>query len=108
MACPRFEDLLNGGESVVNHAAHCDECRALLDALAEVDATLETAFAGVSAPPRMAARARALALSETPLRRPTILPEVLDFIGWAAVLALVAVLIPRCLPAIQMMLVRLG
>lgn len=108
MACPSFEDLSAGGESVLRHAAECEDCRALLEALAGVDTTLESAFAGISAPPGMAARARALAARETPLRRPSVLPEVLDFIGWAAVLTLAAVLIPRFLPQIQAMLASLG
>ena len=108
MACPRFEDLLEGGRAATDHAARCERCAALLEAWAEVDASLEHAFANVSAPEEFAARARARALRETRLRRPSIVPEVLDFIGWAAIVALVAVLIPRFLPAIQAMLARLG
>ena len=108
MACPRFEDLVWGDDAAASHAAHCEECRALLDALADVDATLETAFTNISAPPGSASRARARAIGETRLRRPSALPEVLDFIGWAAVLTLVAVLVPRFLPAIQALLANFG
>ena len=94
MACPDFEDLLReGGE----HAAHCEHCRALLEAAADVDATLEGAFAGVSAPPELAASVRRLGTA----REPSVVPEVLDLIGWAAVLALAAVLLPRFLPVIE-------
>jgi hypothetical protein len=35
------------------------------------------------------------------LRRPSLLPEVLDFIGWAAVFALAAILLPRFLPLLN-------
>jgi hypothetical protein len=105
MACPRFEDLLRGGR---DHAARCQECRALLEAFGEVDATLDAAFRGISAPPGLVARARAQAARETPLRRPSPLPEVLDFIGWAAVLTLAAVLLPRFLPVVQAVLASLG
>lgn len=108
MACPRFDDLLRGDERAFAHAARCEECRARLEALADVDAALEAAFQGVTAPPGLAAHARLVAARETPLRRPSILPEVLDFIGWAAVLALAAVLLPRFLPAIQAALANLG
>jgi hypothetical protein len=108
MACPTFEELSRGGASVAGHAVHCEQCRALLESLAEVDATLEAAFEGIAAPPGLAARARLMAARETRLRRPSVLPEVLDFIGWAAVLALAAVLLPRFLPAIQAMLANLG
>jgi hypothetical protein len=107
MACPQFEDLLQGGPAA-SHAAHCEECRALLEALADADATFEAAFAGITAPSGMAARALALAARTAPLRRPSVLPELLDFIGWAAVLVLAAVLIPRFLPEIQHLLANLG
>jgi hypothetical protein len=106
MACPEFEDLVRGGAG--GHAARCEDCRALLEALADVDATFEAAFAGVSAPPGMAAAVRARVARELPLRRPSPLPEILDFIGWAAVLALAAVLLPRFLPLIDGALAGLG
>jgi hypothetical protein len=99
MACPEFEDLLNGRAG--NHAARCEECRALLDALADVDAALETAFAGITAPPGLAAAVRARVSHEAPLRAPSMMPEVLDFIGWAAVLALAVALWPRFLPLLK-------
>ena len=99
MACPEFEDLLNGRAG--NHAASCEECRALLDALADVDAALETAFAGITAPPGLAAAVRARVSREVPLRAPSVMPEVLDFIGWAAVLALAVALWPRFLPLLE-------
>lgn len=95
MACPDFEDLVRDGAG--GHAAHCEECRALLDAFTDVDATLDAALAGISAPPGMAAAVRARVAAEIPLRKPPVLPEVLDFIGWAAVLALAAVVLPRLL-----------
>jgi hypothetical protein len=95
MSCPEFEDLVREGAS--GHARHCEPCRALLEALADVDDTLDAAFAGVSAPPRLAASVRARLAIETPIRRPSMIPEVLDFIGWAAVLALAAVWIPHLL-----------
>jgi hypothetical protein len=106
MACPQFDELLSGGAA--DHAAHCEECRALLEALAEVDATFDASFAGIAAPPGLAVRALVLASHTAPLRRPSALPEVLDFIGWAAVLVLAAVLIPRFLPEIQALLANLG
>jgi hypothetical protein len=99
MACPDFEELVSGRAG--DHAAHCEECRALLDALADVDATFEAAFAGISAPPSLAAEVRARVAREFPLRRPSLLPEVLDFIGWAAVFALAAILLPRFLPVLN-------
>ena len=102
MACPEFEELVREGAD--GHAAHCDECRALLEALADVDAAFEAAFAGVSAPPGLAAAARARAAGAVRFRRPSMLPEVLDFIGWAAVLALAAIWLPHLLLRLGAML----
>ena len=106
MACPQFENLVREGAG--GHAARCEECRALLDALADVDAALEAAFADVSAPPGMAAAVRARVAGELTLWRPSPLPEILDFIGWAAVLALAVVLLPRFLPLIDAALAGRG
>lgn len=95
MACPEFEDLVREGAG--GHAAHCDSCRALLEALADVDSAFEAAFADVSAPQGLAAAVRARVAGKIRIRPPSILPEVLDFIGWAAVLALAAVMLPHLL-----------
>ena len=104
MACPEFEDLVREGAG--GHSAHCERCRALLDALADVDGAFEAAFAGVTAPPGMAAAVRARVARE--LRKPSPLPEILDCIGWAAVLALAAVLLHRFLPLIDAALAGRG
>ena len=103
MACPSLEDLLRDGG---DHAAGCEECRALLEAWKEVDGRLEAAFRDVMAPAGLAARARAQASLEAPLRKPSWAPEILDFIGWAAVLTLLAVMIPRFLPVVETVLAR--
>jgi len=95
MACPEFEDLVRKGAG--GHAAHCDDCRALLEALGDVDRTLEAAFAGINAPPSLRTAVDERIAREIRLQRPSIIPEVLDFIGWAAVLALAAALLPHLL-----------
>jgi hypothetical protein len=96
MSCPDFEVLLREGRG--GHAAECERCGALLDAVADVDAGLEAAWSGVSAPPSLAASVRLRIAAEEARRRPSLVPEVLDFIGWAAILALVAVVAQRYLP----------
>lgn len=96
MACPSLEDLLQAGPN--GHAAHCERCRALLEAWADVDATLEAGLAEIAAPLSLAPAARALTARELQVRGPSLVPEILDFVGWAAVLAIAAILIPRYLP----------
>jgi hypothetical protein len=95
MACPDFETVVREGPG--GHAAQCEECAALLDALADVDAGLEAAFHGIRTPPGFAAAVRR-GIAREEARRLSLVPEVLDFIGWAALLALVAVLAQRFLP----------
>ena len=91
--CPELENLLKDGGG--GHAAQCPKCRELLDALAQVDAILNAAFGILRAPPDLetAVRARIARLSAEP--KPSILPEVLDLIGWAAALAATAIAIPN-------------
>ena len=93
MACPDFEDLLNGKNGY--HALNCKDCRALLAAFAEIDSVFETAFAGISAPAGMVAAVRGHLDPADLERRPSPVPEFLDLIGWAAVLAVAAILLPR-------------
>ncbi len=98
MACPTLEDLLNGKSG--NHVLHCQDCRALLDAFAEVDSVFESAFAGISAPVDLATAVHARISPIGHIRRPSPLPEFLDLIGWAAVLAIVAIILPRFVSAL--------
>jgi Ni/Fe-hydrogenase subunit HybB-like protein len=42
------------------------------------------------------------------VRRPPLAPEILDFIGWAAVLVLATIVLPRFLPLVSAMLAELG
>ena len=90
--CPDLENLLK--EESGDHVAQCPKCRELLDALAQVDATLNAAFGILRASPDLetAVRARIARMSAEP--KPSIVPEVLDFIGWAAASAAVAIAIP--------------
>jgi hypothetical protein len=91
-SCPELEELLKEGSG--GHAAHCRDCRELLEALTHVDATFDAAFGNLCATPELeyAIRARISRLRSE--RRPSILPEVLDLIGWAAVIAAVAIALP--------------
>jgi len=90
--CPELEILLKEGSG--GHAAQCPKCRDLLDALAQVDATLNAAFGTLRAPADLetAVRARIARLSAEP--KPSILPEVLDLIGWAAAFTATALAVP--------------
>ena len=106
MACPELEELLNEGSG--GHAAQCKECRALLDALARVDATFDAAFSHVSAPPGLAATVFARVAQPLPKWGLFPVPEVLDLIGWAAILVIAAVVVPRLATLLSSVLAGLG
>src|SRR5277367_4321902 len=102
MPCPAFEDRLSGyseltvGErrSVDSHLAGCGDCREYLETLAEVDRELAGLYGGLQPHSGFAAASRAAAFRQ-PLRQsapPSAWPEVLDFCGWAAIVAIVFLL----------------
>jgi len=106
MACLELEELLNEGSG--GHAAHCEECRALLDALAHADATFDAAFSHVSAPQGLAANVRVRVVQLLPECNPSPVPELLDLIGWAAILVIAAVVVPRFATLLSSVLTGLG
>lgn len=85
MPCASFEDRLldyhelSAGErsSIDAHLAECAGCREYLDVLGGIDAQLAKLYSGA----RIGAEIR--------LDKPSFIPEILDFLGWASVLAFV-------------------
>jgi len=121
MACKEFENLLAdyqaldefGRARVESHLAHCESCRALYEALCDVDAALGAAYCGVVAPAELGARIRS-AISH-PARRParvSLVPEILDFTAWAAVLCVCGLLgyfwLPRDIVVSQTILIAVS
>src|SRR5712692_5669036 len=95
MACPEFEDRLIEyadieGEAracVDSHLAECPGCREFLEALRVVDNELTARFGGreVSAAFAPAVRRR---VEREAAARLSFVPELLDFVGWGAIVAL--------------------
>ena len=97
MPCGTFEDRLleyadlpdQERAAVDAHVAGCAACRIYLETLAHIDRELEHVFASAVAPVGLAAavlrRARA--------PEPSMVPELLDAIGWIGVFALLACLV---------------
>jgi hypothetical protein len=106
MACPNFEDLLNG--QCGDHVLNCKDCRALLEACAEVDSVFDAAFSGISAPSGVTAAMRMRINEASMRRRLSLFPEFLDLIGWAAVLAAAAILLPRFTLFLRSLIAGLG
>jgi hypothetical protein len=84
MECLKCQELLLDGlepnDAAAGHLAHCASCRAFREALAEADAQLTGALAGVIAPPEFEAAVRRRIQAARP---PSWLPEILDFIAWS-------------------------
>ncbi len=86
MPCPEFEERLLDYPDLEleaeRHAAGCPSCAAFVQTLAEADAAIGAHLAGVR--PSAAFRARIMLRTEP---YPTAVPELLDFLGWAGLLA---------------------
>jgi hypothetical protein len=96
MECAEIQELLieypelagDVRASMDAHTAQCARCREFLEALLAVDAQLDAQFAMREAPVAIAPAVRRRISRETALRRPSFVPELLDFVGWGAVVAL--------------------
>lgn len=100
MRCAELHDLLLEYAELVGdtrarvdaHVAQCSGCREFLEALCAVDAELSAEIGGhseVSATFQSAVRTRVRRESSV---RPSPIPELLDLIGWGAILTLIGLL----------------
>ncbi len=104
MPCAAFEDLLRGYDELTAaerrsadvHLAACTDCREYLETLADLDRELTGLYEGLDPRPGFATRiisdASAMQKPSAQSRRPSAWPEVLDFCGWAAIVAIVSFL----------------
>jgi anti-sigma factor RsiW len=100
MACAEFQDLLvDYGElmgdargHVDSHLAQCAACREFLEALHTVDVALAARFGGREVSAAFAPAVRRRVSREAALQRPSFIPELLDFVGWTAIVTLIALL----------------
>jgi len=108
MACPEFEDRLIEyadieGEArtcVDTHLAECASCREFLEALRVVDTELTARFGGREVSAAFAPAVRRRVEREASARRLSFVPEVLDFVGWGAIVALLGLMAWWVLPLI--------
>jgi len=101
MPCAEFEDrLLDYAELASDarsrldvHVSACAECREFLDALCTVDAGLTAQFRGnPSVSAAFASAVRQRVRQKTPLARPSLVPELLDLVGWGAAVSLLGLM----------------
>ena len=96
MACREFEERLlvydelgsDERQGVSGHLVQCEDCRSFLSALFEVDTALQAAFAQSTVPADFSESVAKKLLGQPERRGPSLIPEVLDAIGWAAVIAM--------------------
>jgi anti-sigma factor RsiW len=106
MPCNEFESWLldyaglepERRRAVDIHLAVCPECRLHFEALAEADAALSLRFPARRAPAGFETAVLGRIERQLPLRKPPLLPEILDFVGWTAVVATAAGLLYRLSP----------
>src|SRR5438132_332113 len=106
MACPEFEDRLIEyadieGEAracVDTHLAECAGCREFLEALRVVDTQLAARFVGREVSAAFAPAVRRRVEREASAHRLSFVPEVLDFVGWGAIVALLGLMALWVLP----------
>jgi hypothetical protein len=100
MACAEFEDRLieyTGIEGEARacvdvHLAECAGCRQFLEALHVVDTELTARFSGCEVSTAFAAAVRQRVEREASARRLSFVPEILDFVGWGAIVALLGLM----------------
>jgi anti-sigma factor RsiW len=108
MACPEFEDRLIEyadieGEAracVDTHLAKCAGCREFLEALRIVDTELTARFRGRAVSAAFAPSVRRRVERDASARRLSFVPEILDFVGWGAIVALLGLMAWWVLPFI--------
>jgi anti-sigma factor RsiW len=91
-ACGEFENLLTVYEKidqserarVDTHVAQCAHCSALAQALSDVETALSAEYGDVCAPSSLLSRLD-LRPAGDPHPKPSLLPEILDIVGWSAV-----------------------
>jgi anti-sigma factor RsiW len=107
MACPEFEyrlieyaDIEGEARACVDaHLAECPGCREFLDALRVVDIQLAR-FSGREVSAAFAPAVRRRVEREAAARRLSFVPELLDFVGWGAIVALLGLMAWWVLPHI--------
>ena len=100
MACPEFADRLieyadiegAARACVDTHLAECAGCRQFLEALRVVDTELTARFSGREASAAFAGTVRRRVEREASARRLSFVPEILDFVGWVAIVALLGLM----------------
>jgi anti-sigma factor RsiW len=104
--CTSFENLLLAYQDLspqdrqrLNlHLAECDGCRSYRDALEQLDSVLTQRLRGIEASEAFRSRIYSRISAPTTLTAPSFVPELLDLIGWAAVVAVVFVLTRAMFP----------
>jgi anti-sigma factor RsiW len=100
MPCAAFEDrlldyadLAAAEREVVDvHTANCADCREYLETLTSLDTHLSNQLIRVLAESKPSLDMAATTLARVRAPRPTALPELLDFVGWSAVVGILSAL----------------
>lgn len=78
-------------ERVDAHVASCADCRETLKALSYLEDELSEVCSAIDAPAEFRNMLRSRVALEKPVRGPSVVPEILDFLGWSAIFAVAVV-----------------
>lgn len=100
MQCGEFEERLldyaglatEARASVDAHIAQCAGCQEFFEAMRAVDAALTAQFAAREVTAAFAPMVRRRIQRDASARQPSWIPEILDFVGWVAIVALIAMI----------------
>jgi anti-sigma factor RsiW len=101
MPCAEFVDMLpeyaglspDERARIDSHVAGCGACRELLQALQTVDAELTAEFSGYTVSTDFEAAVRRRVRREAAPPAPSRIPELLDSLGWAAIVTLIGLIV---------------
>jgi hypothetical protein len=106
MSCASIEELLldyadlseQERDAVDLHLTQCASCRLYSDALSQLDVALTEEFSGVQTSELFHSRLHAVTTSQSPMRAPSFLPELLDLIGVAGIVLVLSVILWKVVP----------
>jgi hypothetical protein len=108
MPCAVWDDLLldyselaTGERQAADaHLADCADCREYLETMGRLETGLVELYSGAHVSPAFRSEVLSSLNAGIGLEQPSVLPEVLDFIGWAGIIAAFVCLAPNFQPGL--------
>jgi anti-sigma factor RsiW len=86
-------------DKVDRHVSECESCRELLIVLSEINTRLTSEYSSVALHSGFRNDVRERIVEHAPLEKPSLIPEILDAIGWTSLAAIALALVWVVLPS---------